>query len=170
MERYLKQFSFVAFFFFLLSQHAFAEVSVADALAKNNVDGKNICSSIQKSIQQEINAKDVVKTAIKLGHSACLVVKCAIAGGGKLADVIPGAIEAGATPDVISRCAIDAGAEASGVAEILSTCSLGPCYFVPDGLGYSSSEGGGVISTGNTLPGEGNSTAGNGQPVSPSAF
>jgi hypothetical protein len=77
----------------------------------------------------------VVRTAIELGHSACLVVQCALDGGGEPERVMAGAIEAGTATDVASRCAVDGGLDPSVVAGILTRLDLGLslCYFEPKG-------------------------------------
>jgi hypothetical protein len=119
-----------------------ARETVKNALSRNNIDGKNICSAVKKTIEEGLKVRDIVKTGVEFGHSSCLIVKCALDGGGNLEEVISGALDAGATSDVVSRCAIDSGADINEVASTL--LKIGPptlCYFEPDeGLGYSPTE------------------------------
>ncbi|RMG02164.1 MAG: hypothetical protein D6726_08120, partial [Nitrospirae bacterium] len=88
---------------------------------------------------------DVVQVSIQEGHTACLVVRCAIEGKGPLEAIIKGALQAGATSDVISRCAIDAGADPRELAGLGYTPFVkGP---VPISGGPPGDEpGGGVLS------------------------
>ena len=127
---------FVFLFFSLLSGMAIAKEPAKNTAAlQNNAGEKEICSAVKKSIQEGMNAKDVVQTGIKLGHNACLIVKCAIEAGGNLKDIITGAIEAGAPSHVVSRCAIDAGVEADEVAAYIMLASApGFCYYEPEVL------------------------------------
>jgi hypothetical protein len=112
------------------------DAQVKEILAKNTVTEKNICGAVIKAIHDEVNTRTVVNTAIKLGHSTCLVVKCAVKGGGKLEDIVIGATDAGASTDVVSKCAIDGGADPLACATALNL-AVAPnvCYFFPQGLG-----------------------------------
>ena len=116
--------------------------TVKDALIRNNTGGSGICASVKKTIKDGLEVKEIVKTGIEFGHSACLIINCALTGGGALEDVMAGALDAGATSDVVSRCAIDSGADINVVANTL--LQIGPptlCYFQPEeGLGYSAVE------------------------------
>ncbi|MBM4145854.1 MAG: hypothetical protein FJ240_06220 [Nitrospira sp.] len=90
---------------------------------------------MKKTIKEGLNTKDIVKTGIQLGYSACLVIKCAIMAEGNLKDIVYGAIEGGAPPEVVARCATDAGAEAKEVAQHISSAGLpGLCYVQPEKL------------------------------------
>jgi hypothetical protein len=116
--------------------------TVKDALTRNNPGAANICGAVKKTMDEGLKVRDIVKTGIEFGHSACLVISCAVTGGGPLEDVMAGALDAGATSDVVSRCAIDSGVDVNEVADAL--LRVGPpqlCYFGPDeGLGYSAAE------------------------------
>jgi hypothetical protein len=142
MDNRFLRFLFLFVVFFLLSGIVFAEDTVRNKLTVTNGKEKDICTAVKKTVREELNTKkeeqntkDVVKTGIQLGYSACLIVKCAIAADGKLKDIITGAIEAGASPDVISRCAIDAGAEARDVSRyILEAGFPDLCFLEPENL------------------------------------
>jgi len=150
----MKNLLFIFLSLILSAQIAYAEDPIKTAISTNKTNGNGICSAIKKTIQDGMDAKDVVQTGIKLGHSACLVVKCAIEGGGDLKAVITGAIEAGATADVVSRCAIDAGADPQDVAGFILVAGLPDvCYFEPQRLGpkeievpYEQGSAGGFLS------------------------
>lgn len=133
----------IGYIFVFLSFSLLSNVVLAKEPAKNittlqnNKGEKEICSAVKKSIQEGINAKDVVQTGIKLGHNACLIVKCAIEGGGNLKDIVIGAIGAGATSDVVSRCIIDAGVEVDKIAAFVMLASTPGFCYEPEGLGYA---------------------------------
>jgi hypothetical protein len=141
----------IATFFIFLCSSVSAE-EVRNIFSKNDIIGKDICSTVQKTIKEGMSARDVVRTGIELGHSACLVVKCAIYGGGNLKDVITGAIEAGAPSYVVSRCSIDAGADPKEVSINIEQAGILGCYFEPEELEPveielpGGDEGGGFIS------------------------
>ena len=111
-----------------------AEMDIQRETAKQYQKVVNICKNIKKTIQESGDHRTVVRTAIELGHSACMVVKCAIDGGGKPDEVVAGAIEAGARPDVVTRCATDAGLGEELLAGILASAdsSISVCYFGPE--------------------------------------
>ena len=94
-----------------------------DMLSGNAGNG-SVCSSVKQAVGEGMNAKDVVKVAVELGHNACLVIKCAVMSGGNLEDVINGATDAGVTSDVVARCCIDAGAGTGEVAKSLARVNL----------------------------------------------
>lgn len=119
-----------------LSVPAFASQAARSKLYANN-GRTNICTAVEATIGQGMDAKDVVRTAIQLGNSPCLVVKCAIFGGGDLKKIITGAVEAGATSDVVSKCSIDAGANATEVSASLLQAGISLCYFEPEGHPYT---------------------------------
>lgn len=100
---------------------AHSEVTGADENAKKLIassyrQSSDVCNTVAELVQQENDNREIVKIGIQLGHSTCIVVKCALHAGGKLEDVITGALEAGARTDVLSRCAIEAGADPQDVA------------------------------------------------------
>ena len=114
--------------------------AVRNKLYENN-GRKDICTAVQATIGQGIGADDVVRTAIQLGNSPCLVVKCAIYGGGDLKKIISGAMQAGASSDIVSKCAIDAGANSAEVGACLLQSNVSLCYFEPGGLPYTPAGG-----------------------------
>jgi len=125
----------------LINNPVYAGETLKDILTKRYQEEKDICAVVKEAIRKGINAKEVTKICIEMGHNACLVVRCAVEGKGNLEQIIIGALEAGATPDVFSRCTLDAGAEAREIARILEP-ELSPAEI---GLAGGSS-GGGLIS------------------------
>lgn len=121
--------------FLLFAAIVFAQTPVREKLTLNNPKEKDICTAVKKTIKEGLNTKDIVKTGIQLGYSACLVIKCAIMAEGNLKDIVYGAIEVGTPPEVVARCATDAGAEAKEVAQYISSAGLpGLCYVQPEKL------------------------------------
>src|SRR4030042_314446 len=88
MDKRLNKYIFILLLIFLLSNVVFAAEPIKDIPSLNNAKEKDICNAVKKTIQEGINTKDVVKTGIKLGHSACLIVKCAISGGGNVKEIV----------------------------------------------------------------------------------
>lgn len=96
------------------------------------------CDGVQRALASGQDAALVVRTAVEMGHNACHVVRCALAGrcGGDepeaLGQAIRGAAAAGVPQDVIARCAGDA-CDPGAVAALLAGILLEPnyCYFSP---------------------------------------
>jgi hypothetical protein len=95
-----------------------------DVMSQRYEKEKDIGPVVVSCIKEGMNTREVVKTAIDMGHSACYVVKSSLGGGGGLEETIFGAIDAGATTDVCSRCAIEGGAYPQDVAKVLEQQGL----------------------------------------------
>jgi hypothetical protein len=135
MGRYIIKSLCLSAIFLLFASMVFAQDPVREKLSLNNPKEKDICTTVKKTINEGLNTKDIVKTGIQLGYSACLVIKCAIMAEGNLKDIVYGAIEGGTPPEVVARCATDAGAEAKDVAQYISSAgSPGFCYVQPEKL------------------------------------
>jgi hypothetical protein len=110
----------------LMSNTVFADEPLKDTFSKKYMEAKDVCSLVKQVLREGMNAKEVTKRSIELGHDACLVIRCAVEGNGSLQQIMAGALEAGATSDVCSKCAIEAGADPKDIAQALET-----------GLGYT---------------------------------
>ena len=110
----------------LVSSTVFAAEPLNDTFSKKYMEAKDVCSLVKQVLLEGMNAKEVTKRSIELGHEACLVIRCAVEGNGNLQQIMAGALEAGTTSDVCSKCAMDAGADPRDVAQALQT-----------GLGYT---------------------------------
>jgi len=117
---------FIVALLLLVGNTVFADQPPKDPFSKKYMEAKDVCSLVKQVLREGMNAKEVTKRSIELGHEACLVIRCAVEGNGSLPLIIAGALEAGATSDVCSKCAIDAGADPKDVAQALET-----------GLGYT---------------------------------
>jgi hypothetical protein len=130
----LQRFAAAAVLLFFASAVQAAEPA-GNLPALRQAKANNICTAVKKTIDDGVDSKIVVRTAIVLGHNACQVVRCAIEGGGDLEQIVAGTVAAGISSEVIARCAVDAGAQAAEVAGILSLpqMQLNLCYFRPEG-------------------------------------
>lgn len=133
-RRYFAHIAFLSFLlilsnFFPSKGAASANSETLKGMLAGGADEASLCDSVKHAMGEGIKTKEVVKTAVEMGHNPCFVVKCAVVSGGSLEEIIDGASEAGVTPDVVSRCCMDAGAEGGDVATDLARV----CY----GLGYS---------------------------------
>jgi hypothetical protein len=89
-----------------------------------------VCSSDLRALATERPVALVVRTAIEIGYSPCLVIRCAIEGGADVARVLQGTGEAAVTADVAARCAVDAGVDRGLVARLFAELPYEPsfCY------------------------------------------
>lgn len=84
-----------------------AAKTAKDVLNEKLSEKNDIVYAVTKAIQEGTNAKEIVRAAIEMHHSACLVIVTAVKAGANLELVILGAVEAGATSDVISKCTLE---------------------------------------------------------------
>ena len=97
-------------------------------LAKELSTGKGVCEVVVDLIKAGMGSGPVVENAILLGHSPCVVVRCAIDAGGELEDVITAAFRADANSEVILTCCILAGIPVDALARIME-CRGYPCLW-----------------------------------------
>lgn len=120
-------------------------MDIEKTLSEKLSRGEDLCKSI-KTLVSEGYTRETVMHSVKMGHSVCLVIKCALEGKGDLKEVIRGAMDAGTSSDVISRCALEAGAEPEKIREGLGY--MPPELQEPAAIetGPGGEPGGGVIS------------------------
>jgi len=102
--------------------------SIRYTLARELSTGKGVCETVVGLIKAGMSSAQVVENAILLGHSPCVVVRCAIDAGGELEDVITAAFRADANSEVILTCCILAGIPIDALARILE-CRGYPCLW-----------------------------------------
>jgi hypothetical protein len=125
-RRIMAKFAFVLVFgcILIFSTHSSAKTT-QEILSEKYAMQNDIAFAIKSAINEGLDARAIVRTAIKMKHKACDVIHAALEAGANSEQVISGALESGLSPDVVARCGMEAEVKPEEIAWLLEEKSFG---------------------------------------------